>query len=356
MKHQCNKTLPVFLFCFALLTGISAQEAAKEAEAPKLSISGAVDAYYQYNTNKHPAPTSFTPAHNSFALGMAQLVLSKESGKVGFVADLSFGPRAEAGNYGYYGSSFTDQLIKQLYITYKPINKLKLTLGTFGTFIGYELIDATGNVNYSTSYLFSFGPFYHTGLKAEYALTDNLTLMAGVLNDTDSKFDFNGKKHVGGQLAYVKGDFKAYLNYLGGLQGEDSTGFKVNQIDLVAAYQLGKVGLGLNVTNQSRKFESVDGINWMGAALYANYAVTDKFLLALRAESLSDKEHAILGEGEGGTNVMEFTLSANLKIAGGLTLIPEFRLDKSNTTLFAGKEGDAKDSTASFLLAAVYKF
>ena len=356
MKHQCNKTLPVFFFCLVLVSGAFAQETAKEPEAPKLNISGAVDAYYQYNFNKNPAPTSFTPAHNSFALGMAQLVLSKESGKVGFMADLSFGPRAEAGNYGYYGSSFTDQLIKQLYITYKPINKLKFTLGSFGTFIGYELIDATGNLNYSTSYLFSFGPFYHTGLKAEYALTDNLTVMAGVLNDTDSKFDFNGKKHIGGQLAYVKGDFKAYLNYLGGLQGQDSTGFKVNQVDLVAAYQLGKLGLGINLTDQMRKFEESEGINWMGGALYANYALTEKFLLALRAESLSDKKHAILGEGEEGTTVMEFTLSANIKIAGGLTLIPEFRIDKSNTTLFTGKDGDANDSTAGFLLAAVYKF
>lgn len=360
MNNRCNNTLFASLICLFFAAQMTAQEAAPAAapapEPPKINISGAVDAYYQYNFNKSPAPTSFTPNHNSFSLGMAQIVLSKDAGKVGFTADLTFGPRAEAGNYGFYGTSFTDQLIKQLFVTYKPIDKLKLTLGTFGTFIGYELIDATGNLNYSTSYLFSYGPFYHTGLKAEYAITDKLTAMAGVFNDTDSKFDFNGKKHIGGQLAYVNGNFKGYLNYLGGLQGTDSTGFKVNQVDLTASYQLGKLGLGLNMTDQIRKFEEQDAISWMGAAVYLNYAVTDKFLLALRAETLSDKNHAILGEGGDGTNIMDFTLSANIKLADGLTLIPEFRLDKSSTLLYADKDGAPTDVTSGFLVAAVYRF
>jgi hypothetical protein len=325
-------------------------------EEPKLNISGAVDAYYQYNFSKNPVSTSFTGAQNSFTLGMAQVTLSKESGKVGFVADLSFGPRAEAGNYGFYGSSFTDQLIKQLYVTYKPTDKLKFTLGNFGTFIGYEVIDAPLNFNYSTSYMFSYGPFYHTGIKAEYALTDNLTAMVGTFNDTDSKFDVNGPKHLGAQLAYVKGDFKAYLNYLRGQQGPDSVGFFVNQIDFVGIYQLGKLALAVNLTDQMRQFEGAGTSAWLGGALYANYAVSDVLSIGARAEALSDQEHAILGEGDAGTTVMEYTLSANIKLPGGLTLIPEFRLDHSNSTLFQDKDGLPSKKTAGFLMAAVYKF
>ena len=61
--------------------------------------------------------------------------------------------------------------IKQLFITYSPVEKLTFTLGNFGTHVGYEVIDAPANVNYSTSYMFSNGPFYHTGLKADYAIT-----------------------------------------------------------------------------------------------------------------------------------------------------------------------------------------
>jgi Putative beta-barrel porin-2, OmpL-like. bbp2 len=365
MKINTKSLLFSCLFACTLQVAV-AQEAAPASNAaspdagaveePKLNISGFVDAYYQYNFNKSPQPTSFTPEHNAFALGMANIVLSKDAGKVGFMADVAFGPRAEAANYGFFGSRSSDLLIKQLFVTYKPIDKLKFTLGTFGTFVGYELINSTDNLNYSTSYMFSYGPFYHTGLKAELTLADGLTAMVGAFNDTDSKFEVNGKKHIGAQLAYVKGNFKGFLNYLGGQQGPDTSFFKVNQIDFTGSYQLGKVGIGLNLTNQSRKFERVDAINWMGGALYLNYAVSDKFLLALRAESLSDSDNAILGETPK-TTVSEFTLSANIKIAGGLTLIPEFRLDRSSgSNLFFDKDGKATDSTAGFLMAAVYKF
>jgi hypothetical protein len=52
------------------------------------------------------------------------------------------------------------------------------------TFVGYEVISPVGNFNYSTSYLFSAGPFQNAGLKATYAFSDKVSLMAGIFNDT----------------------------------------------------------------------------------------------------------------------------------------------------------------------------
>ena len=105
---------------------------AQEEESP-YSFSGAVDAYYLFGFNEATFPTSFAPDHNSFSLGMANLIFEK-SGKVGFKADLSFGPRANAGN-GYADQSLG--LIKQLYVTYTPVDALTFTFGNFGTFVGY---------------------------------------------------------------------------------------------------------------------------------------------------------------------------------------------------------------------------
>ncbi|MBK6949788.1 MAG: outer membrane beta-barrel protein [Haliscomenobacter sp.] len=64
---------------------------AEEDAAAPLSISGFVDAYYFHSFNNTVFPTSFTPNNESFSLGMANVVFSK-TGKVGFVADLAFGP------------------------------------------------------------------------------------------------------------------------------------------------------------------------------------------------------------------------------------------------------------------------
>ena len=72
---------------------VTEPEAEEESKLP-FEVSGFVDVYYGYSFTDNPLPTSFTETTNSFSLGMANLVFSKE-GKVGFVADLAVGPRAD---------------------------------------------------------------------------------------------------------------------------------------------------------------------------------------------------------------------------------------------------------------------
>lgn len=151
-----------------------------------LDISGYVDLYYRYADHEVGSVTSFTETSDAFSLGMVNLLFSKQTGHFGFVADLGFGPRAIAAN-GNAGSILA--AVKQLYISYALTTRLQLTAGNFATFVGYESIDATANPIYSTSYLFSKGPFYHTGLKVDYAFTKKWSGMVGIFNDTDSKFD-----------------------------------------------------------------------------------------------------------------------------------------------------------------------
>ena len=42
-------------------------------------------------------------------------------------------------------------MIKQLYVTYDLSPKFKVIAGSFATHIGYEVVDAIGNKNYSIS-------------------------------------------------------------------------------------------------------------------------------------------------------------------------------------------------------------
>ena len=96
---------------------------------------------------------------------MVNTVFSYKSGKSGVVADLAYGPIANAAN-AYEGA------INQLYAFYKASDKVTLTLGQFNTFYGYEVISPSGNFNYSVYYLFNAGPFSHTGFKLDYAASD----------------------------------------------------------------------------------------------------------------------------------------------------------------------------------------
>ncbi len=200
-------------------------------------FSGYLDSYYIGNFNR-PASRSNAGASNArafeitsgqFQLGLVQTKFAYATSKSEAVVDLTFGPNADLGNYGNLRSvlnpKFTGMAlaIKQAYFTYKFTDSFSMTAGQFGTHIGYEVIDAPVNFNYSLSNLFNNGPFYHTGLKATYAFSDRASLMLGVVNNVDGLGDNNRQKGVISQLYFSPVEnWGVYLNYMGSNEG--STG------------------------------------------------------------------------------------------------------------------------------------
>src|ERR1700759_1458251 len=145
---------------------------------PPLIMYGSVDTYWKYDFSKTSnIPTSFASDQNSVSIGMIDLGLKKTVGKASFVGELSFGPRSDQSipTSGYH--------IQNLYVGYDVTDKFNLTAGYMATFVGYEVISPTGNFNYSTSYLFTNGPFQNAGFKATYAFSDKVSLMAGIFNN-----------------------------------------------------------------------------------------------------------------------------------------------------------------------------
>lgn len=335
----------------------SGTEAAQEAK-PKPVISGSADVYYRYNFQNPKSTfnnfTSFTNSHNSFELGMASIKVEHSIGKVGMVADLGFGRRADEFSYNDAGSRVA---IKQLYISYSPSSKVKLTMGSWATHIGYELVDAYLNRNYSMSYMFSYGPFFHTGVKGEFTLGEKTVLMLGIANPFDLKTASGLPKMEIAQLATASKDdkLKAYFNYQGGKYNDSS---RLYQGDVVLTYAVtDKFSVGYNGTLQSRQGKALSkwksSSSWWGSALYLNVDPTSVFGLTLRGEYLSDKKNVLGFNG----NVFETTLSANFKI-DNLTIIPEVRLDNASNAagIFSKSTGTSTKSTESFILAAVYHF
>jgi hypothetical protein len=342
---------------FAQGTATAAPEEAKEeekaSEAP-FEISGFIDGYYLGSFKNTPFPTSFTPENKSFSLGMANIILTK-TGKVGFVADLAVGPRAELANF-YTGTALS--FIKQLFVTYSPSDKLLITMGNYSTHHCYEVIDSKTNFHYSTSYVFTNGPFFHTGIKANYAISDKFGLMLGVFNDTDTKIDIVSGKHLGAQLSYITGKLSSYLNFT---TGKSADIFEKNpeefstQIDLSASYSLSeKVGLGLNISQKSVEVSGGETANWQGLVLYGKYLFNDSFTLGVRGERFIDKYGLITGIENNAINA--FTLSGNIRI-GNLTLIPEFRMDfGSKDKTFTSLDALNYKSISGLLMAVVYSF
>src|SRR5690606_17833670 len=120
-------------------------------------------------------------------------------------------------------------------------------------------------------------------------------------------------------------------------------------LDLVASYDFSeKFALGLNAADYSFKDEG----GYSGVALYPKYNVTENVAVGLRGEYFKLKD---IGGVEGNA-MTSFTLSANLK-HGGLTFIPELRLDNSKQDAFLKSDGITPNKSATQVsLAFVYAF
>ena len=373
---------------------IMAQEESEDAS--KFSFSGSVDAYFRANLNgPNKGDAAQAPATSfgnlpGFSLGMANIIAAYEGEKVGFVADLVFGPRGEDAVFGspmyYAGSGGSSQIVNQLYMYYNVSDVVTFTIGNFNTYLGYEVISPAGNFNYSTSYMFSYGPFSHTGLKADFQLSDEWTFMAAVMNPTDmTEFNFTGSYTFGGQLGYSTDAGGTYLNLLYGDQdgkldmntlpsfGNSSMG-NTFQIDLTTGYDVSEtLFLGLNATYNTTSAGQIvndgsmsiqdatgDGSGFYGIAGYLQAATSENFSLGVRGEYFN-----VFNEGLGGVvsldnmgdgNVLAGTLSGNARITDNFTLIPELRVDIMQDGYFMNTDYESTRGLASFLIAGVFTF
>jgi len=307
---------------------------------PKLSVSGTVDVYGTTNTVDGTGTPGLLIANpdkaNGFGLGMANTVFSYDGAKSGVVADIAFGPRADDANMA--------GAINQLYAYYNLTEKLTVTAGQFNTFLGYEVISPAANFNYSVSYLFNAGPFSHTGVKLDYAASEDLSFLLAVTNAhaiTSDDASESGATQYGAQVGY-KGQ---YLNFIYGAYSETSA-TDVLFLDYTGGFDLSEsLYLGINA---AYSYSDDEEAGYQGAALYIENTFTEKLALGLRPEFFS------YTSADDSEDVLALTLTASTQLDDNLKLITELRYDSSDDYII---EGIAAEKNATALtIAAVYSF
>ena len=321
---------------FTLLTATSFLTMGQEKEEKgTFTLSGSVDTYFSSNLSSSELGSVGVLSDvgaNGFGLGMANTVFTYEKGKGGVVADLAFGPRANAAN-AYTGA------INQLYAYYQATDKLKLTLGQFNTFFGYEVISPSGNFNYSVSYLFNAGPFSHTGFKLDYTASEDLSFMLALTNPHGIVAGSNDTNNY--QLGFQTGYKGQFFNLA---YGADGFGFTdVLYLDYTGGFDLtSSFFLGINAAYAN---SSDADSGYQGIALYLQQTVSEKFSLGLRPEFYTTTS------GTGDASQTAFTLTGNTNLSESLKLVTELRYDTSDDITFFGE----KDITG-LTVAAIYTF
>ena len=340
MKNLKHLLILVFSITLVNTSIVNAQDTDTSEDTPSFNFSGTVDTYFRASFSEDPvAPGTSFANLNGFALGMANFIVSYEGEKSGFVADVVFGPRGTDAVFGSSGNS--SEMVNQLYAYYNIAEGVKITLGNFNTFLGYEVISPAANFNYSTSYMFSYGPFSHTGVKADFTLSDDISLMLGIFNQTDqTEANYDRYTAYGAQLGL-------YGQYINLLAGEDYF-----QLDYTGGFDLSdSFFMGINATTATLAGDT----GFAGVALYPQLTTSDSFAIGLRGEFFSETDGFGALVSDGDADNFSLTLTGSYT-AGNFIFKPEFRIDSASSKIFAISPTESADSLASFLVAAIYSF
>ncbi|MFL6600615.1 MAG: outer membrane beta-barrel protein [Steroidobacteraceae bacterium] len=329
-----------------------------------LTVSGYIAASYSasngYPFNIH----QFDIEHNTFQLDQAGLTIAYQP-KEGFGAlvDVMAGEDARVLHLAEDGRDNSVD-IRQAFLQYAT-GPLTVMAGKFVTLAGAEVINPTLNTNFSRSLLFfDSEPLTHTGLRATYALTGELTATAGVNNGWNSTSTSYGSKTGELGLAYAPASklfALAAAAYFGKAEAFDA---EKTLIDLVGTYNVTSqlsVVLNFDWDQQKQAFTDGSDASWHAAALYVNYAINDQFRVSVRAEYLDDQDGFVTGAEQ---TLKEGTVTLGYAPVKNFELRAEFRYDKSgaNTPTFYKTREAATALTpdssnlSEFALQAVYKF
>jgi len=340
MKNLNKILTTVTLITIMIINPINAQDTDESMPEPTFNFSGTVDTYFRSSFTEDPvAPGTSFANLNGFSLGMANFIVSYEGEKSGFVADVVFGPRGSDAVFGSVGNS--SEMVNQLYAYYNIAEGVTVTLGNFNTFLGYEVISPAANFNYSTSYMFSYGPFSHTGAKLDFSISEDVSLMIGVFNQTDqTEANYDRYTAFGAQL----GLYGQYLNLL--------AGDEYFQLDYTGGFDLSdNFFLGINATTATLAGDT----GFAGVALYPQLTTSDSFAIGLRGEFFSETDGFGALVSDGDADNFSLTLTGSFT-SGNFMFKPELRLDSASSEIFAISPTETSDSLASFVMAMIYTF
>ena len=221
-----------------------AQDAPSDAESVwkkvGFQISGTVLASYTQNFNNPYNNINqlriFDTAANSFMANMAQLVFERPANasgtgmdRVGFRMRLNFGTDARfsrARTNFQPGNDNTELDMQEMYGEYiAPIgNGLRIQAGKINTLIGYEVINAWENPNFSRTMMFGLSQaFTTTGIRFTYPFAKWATASIGLINGWDNVEDNNRGKSFEYLVALTPHE-KFGISFFGSYGPEQSNG------------------------------------------------------------------------------------------------------------------------------------
>jgi len=340
--------------------------AAPAASAPSLAavlsssgiaITGYVAASYYHSSGENTFH-EFDIYHDTFQLDQAGLQVGYQP-KEGFgaFADVLVGEDARILNTAENQTNSTFNA-RQAYVQYAT-GAWTLIGGKFTTLAGEEYSNPTSNTNFSRSLLFFTQPLTHTGVRATWAASGTLNLIAGINNGWNTTSTSYGPKtaELGAAFTPTKELALNLQGYFGKVPGYDA---ERSLVDFVGTYNLtDALSFALNYDWGVQQQQAGPDLKWNGFAAYVNYAFDAQWRVSVRGEYLDDQDGFNTGTAQ---KLKEGTLTIGFAPAKSFELRLEARYDWSDQQTFvktpaAGTVPAAfADNQTEVALQGVYKF
>ncbi|MGB8517305.1 MAG: outer membrane beta-barrel protein [Gallionella sp.] len=294
---------------------------------------------------------------NSFNFNQAAVIVSKLP-KEGLGGLINITAGQDAPTVASTGLSTTNADITQAFVNYAS-GALTVQAGKFATLAGAELITSPANLNYSRAWMFGWGPYTHTGLRATYVANDMFTLIGGVNNGFDQVNSQQSGKMAELNLTVTANPmFSLATTLLSGKQAGTATGITGNRdyLDMVGTITAtSQLKFVFDYAYGKQKDAMVIGSDakWHALASYVNYQFDDTWRVAYRNEAFDDPNGFRSGVAQ---NLSSNTLTVGYAVSKALEIRGEYRADKSTQNSFLQSSGLGTSGQHSYAVDAVYQF
>lgn len=303
----------------------------------------------------HQAAVTFAYQPQGFGY-LLNLITGQDAG---FIAPYGFKPTTE------FDSQTIATDFTQAFVQYAK-TPMTFMFGRYLSTNGNESLNPTLDNNFSRSILYYMTPYTFTGVRGLYAISNKLSMIAGVNNGPDTIRDWSRRKTI--ELGFTFSPNTIFTLSAIGYNGQEraTSGTDVGPlgtrtlIDLVGTITAtDKLSFAANYdyawqTTASLPSGSLGKAVWQGLAGYLNYKFTDKWSLSLRGEFFDDSNGYRTGVRQ---NWREATITLGYMPIKNLQLHAEVRRDFSNVSSFTNSHGvTTSNNNQSFALECFYKF
>lgn len=296
----------------ARVAPLASAGAARTSENP-FTIGGYVEAYYQWNfadpSNGITNFRGFDNRHNAITLSNVALdarwddesLIGRVTLQVGSTPSTYYASEPTAPGASGANASGAElwKYVQQAYGGYRfgLGQGLTLAAGLFLSPIGPESMAVHDNWNWSRSNPFFGLPFYHTGARGTYALTEQWAVTLAGYNGWNSVVDNNDEKSLSAQSTYTRQDIVFSLLYFGGVERSKGAAEGRGWRHLSDAHITWHAAPWISLlAHTNGGFERTDfGLShWATGALYARIRIIEQLSLAIRGDAFY--EHAAVNK------------------------------------------------------------